>query len=384
MENFLGKYLDMIKEPFETFDYPMSFLSADYNAADVEKWQSESRDAVRKLLSYNPPKIPFDTIIHDEYIKDGLIYRHISYSQNHGPRTEGIFMRPENSEGKKLPGFIGLHDHGGYKYYGKEKITSPKNEPPVMKDFKDNYYEGRSWASELAKRGYAVFVPDVFLWGSRKISPEDISERFIRDWREKLQNNPVDSPEYIDAYNGYANGAEEYIAKSLITAGMTFPGAVVYEDMRAVDFLLTQPDTDEKNIGCAGLSGGGLRTVLLSSMDERIKCSCCVGFMSTSAEIAAYKTYTHTWMMYIPGLSHLMDFSDLYSVHGKKPTMVLYDIDDPLYTVKGQEDADKRLKAIFSKMDASELYSGHFYPGGHKFDIEMQNTAFNFFDKWLK
>ena len=339
---------------------------------------------MRKLLSYNPPELKFDTVIHDEYTKDGLIYQHISYAQHHGPRTEGILMRPENSKGKKLPGFIGLHDHGGYKYYGKEKITSVKNSPAVMQNFKNDCYEGRSWASEIAKRGYVVFVPDVFLWGSRKILPEDISQRFTWEWRKGLENNPVDSLEYINAYNGYANSAEEYVAKSLITAGMTFPGVVVYEDMRAVDFLLSQADVDSDNIGCAGLSGGGLRTVLLSSMDDRVKCSCCVGFMSTSEEFAAHKTYTHTWMMYIPGLAHLMDFSDLYSIHGKKPTMALYDIDDPLYTLKGQQDADERFKAIFAKMGAPELYSGHFYPGGHKFDIEMQETAFDFFDKWLK
>ena len=88
--------------------------------------------------------------------------------------------------------------------------------------------------------------------------------------------------------------------------------------------------------------------------------------------------------MYIPGLTTLMDFTDLYSLHGKKPTMVLYDIDDNLFTPKGQEDADKRLREIYTKMGAPDLYRGHFFPGPHKFDIEMQETAFKFFDEWLK
>ena len=88
--------------------------------------------------------------------------------------------------------------------------------------------------------------------------------------------------------------------------------------------------------------------------------------------------------MYIPGLTALMDFSDLYSLHGKKPTMVMYDTDDPLYTPKGQEDADKRLKAIYAKMGAPDYYRGHFFPGPHKFDAEMQEIAFCFFDEWLK
>jgi len=386
MNVLMGKYFDLIKENMEKLTYPMSFLSDKYK--NVEEWQNEARLEVRKLLAFNPPETPLDPIITDEYVKDGIIYRHVNYAQPYGPQTEGILMRPEKTKGEKLPGFLGLHDHGGYKYYGKEKITAPKNAPEVMKDYQENYYGGRAWASELAKRGYVVFVPDMFLWGSRKILIEDLPE-WLPNWYlrpDELDGlkNPVDSVEYIEAYNAYAGHAESDIAKTFTEAGMAWPAVAIYDDMRAVDFLLTQPDVDAENIGCAGLSGGGLRTVFLSSMDERIKCSCCVGFMSTSAEFAFYKIYTHTWMMYIPGLSNLMDFTDLYSMHGKKPAMVLYDIDDPLYTQKGQEDADRRLKDIYAKMGAPELYSGRFFPGPHKFDVEMQETAFEFFDKWLK
>jgi len=382
-----GKYFNIVKEHMEKLEYPMSFLANKYT--DVDKWQEEARAEVNKLMPYNPPETPLDSQVLDEYIKDGLIYQHVSYAQPYGPRTEGILMRPENVK-SKLPGFIGLHDHGGFKYYGKEKVTAPKNAPAIMKGYQEEYYGGRAWASELAKKGYAVFVPDVFLWGSRKIMPEDLPEHYFKGWIPAGENwwdglnQPVDSDEYIRAYNAYAGHAESDLAKTFIEAGMCWPGITVYDDMRAVDFLLTQADVDSENIGCAGLSGGGLRTVLLASMDERIKASCCVGFITTASEFALYKVFTHTWMMYIPGLSTLMDFTDLYSLHGAKPTMVLYDTDDPLYTPKGQEDADSRLRAIYMKMGVPELYHGQFFPGPHKFDVKMQEIAFDWFDKWLK
>ena len=251
-----------------------------------------------------------------------------------------------------------------------------------MVDFKNKYYGGRSWAHELALRGYVVFTPDVFLWGSRKIKIEDVPEWYAEAY-EGLKT-PADSASYIDAYNQFSGFMESDIAKTLIEAGMTWPGVTVHDDMRAVDFLASQPFVDEKNISCGGLSGGGCRTVFLAAMDERIKCSVCVGFMSTSAELALHKIHKHTWMMYIPGLTNLMDFTDLYSLHGKKPTMVLYDIDDELFTPKGQEDADRHLRRIYEKMGVPELYSGLFFQGPHKFDIEMQETAFAFYDKWMK
>jgi len=226
-----------------------------------------------------------------------------------------------------------------------------------------------------------VFVPDVFLWGSRKINFKDVP-----DWYAKQDGvmHPVDSFEHIEAYNQFAANMESDIAKAFTTAGTTWPGFMQYDDSRALDYMLTLPDVDPENISCGGLSGGGLRTVFLTAMDERIKCSVCVGFMTTSIELALYMVYTHTWMAYLPGLSNLMDFTDLYSIHGKKPTMVLFDTHDELFTLKGQEDADKRLKSIYQKMGTPELYHGQFFPGPHKFDVEMQEVAFAFFDKWMK
>ena len=57
----------------------MSFLSDKYT--DIEKWRKEARAAVCELMPYNPPETPLDAAVHDEYIKDGLIYRHVSYTQ---------------------------------------------------------------------------------------------------------------------------------------------------------------------------------------------------------------------------------------------------------------------------------------------------------------
>jgi dienelactone hydrolase len=73
------------------------------------------------------------------------------------------------------------------------------------------------------------------------------------------------------------------MAKSLLSAGMTWPGVFVFNDQRAVDYLASRPDLDATRIGCGGLSGGGLRTVMLTGADERIRCSCCVGMMTTWA-----------------------------------------------------------------------------------------------------
>jgi hypothetical protein len=46
--------------------------------------------------------------------------------------------------------------------------------------------------------------------------------------------------------------------------------------------------------------------------------------------------------------------------------------------------ADRVLKAVYRKASAPENYRALFYPGGHKFDLEMQRDAFNWFDRTLR
>lgn len=55
--------------------------------------------------------------------------------------------------------------------------------------------------------------------------------------------------------------------KSLLSAGTTWPGVYLVEDQRALDVLSGRPEVDATQIGCAGLSGGGMRTMFLGGMD---------------------------------------------------------------------------------------------------------------------
>ncbi len=42
------------------------------------------------------------------------------------------------------------------------------------------------------------------------------------------------------------------------------------------------------------------------------------------------------------------------------------------------------LGQVYAKAGAAGAYRCSFYPGGHKFDLEMQGEAFAWWDRWLK
>jgi dienelactone hydrolase len=346
----------------------------------IEEWRKAAINrAVERLAIPAIGGLP-EVKINKQYNYDGLHIEEISWQLPYGRPTEAILLKPADAV-KPLPGILAFHDHGGNKYFGNRKITRTNDiRHPLMEAHQKHYYEDLAWANEIAKRGYVVLVPDAFPFASRRVMMQDVPQHL----RKNLNDNNPENPENIEAYNKWASDHEAIMAKSLFSAGTTWPGVFFAEDRKALDILCARKDVDNQKIGCGGLSGGGMRTVFMGGLDPRIKCAVCVGFMTTWKDFVLNKSFTHTWMTYVPLLPNELDFPEILGLRVPLPTLVLNDEDDDLYTLPEMKHADEILKEVYNKANVPDRYKGSFYPGPHKFDKKMQTEAFNWFDKWLK
>lgn len=375
--NMLGAYGEWAAQSMQ--DPPrLSFRQPMFS--NVDAWRPVARARYREaLLGPAGAATPVPVVQH-QFEFDGLSIEHLQWQLPFGPPTEALVLKPAKATGK-LPGIVGLHDHGGNKYFGLRKITRMSKDPhPAMIRHQDHYYGGAAWANDLARRGYVVVVHDTFTFGSRRVRLADLPGN-IRN--NMVESNP-EADDEIQRYNKFAGEHEHLVAKSLFSAGMTWPGVFVFDDQRAVDYLASRPDVDATRIGCAGLSGGGLRTVMLTGADERIRCACCVGMMTTWRDYLLNKCYTHTWMCYVPGLPRDLDYPEILGLALPNPVLVLNNRQDQLFTMPEMERADRILTDVYKKAGASDRYKASFYDGPHKFDRDMQKEAFAWFDRWLK
>jgi dienelactone hydrolase len=358
----------------------LSFRDSRVAVGELDGWRARARQRLRDCLMQPPAgPTPKGQLQHSlDY--DGLHIEHLSWQLPYGPPTEAVALKPVGARGR-LPAVLALHDHGGNKYFGWRKIAQI-GEPlhPMMKAHRNEYYGGMSWANELAKRGFVVLVHDAFAFASRRVRVGDVSPVVRKD----LQEINPESEEEINAYNRFAADHEDLMAKSLFCAGTTWPGVFTSEDQRALDYLCSREDVDPARVGCAGLSGGGLRTVFLAGLDERIRCACCVGMMTTWRDYLLNKCHTHTWMVYIPGIPQDLDYPEILGLRVPLPTLVLNDNDDQLFTIGEMRRADRILGEVYAKAGAADRYKASFYPGPHKFDRPMQHEAFAWFERWLK
>ena len=347
---------------------------------NVEAWRAVARARYREALMGPGGAATPVAVMQHQLEFDGLSIEHLQWQLPYGPPTEALVLKPAGSRGK-LPGIVGLHDHGGNKYFGLRKIARMSKDPhPAMLRHQEKYYGGVAWANELARRGYVVLVHDTFTFGSRRMRLADLPGNI----RNNLVEANPEAEDEIERYNQFAGNHEHVIAKSLFSAGMSWPGVFVFDDQRALDYLVSRPDVDATRIGCGGLSGGGLRTVMLTGADERIRCSCCVGMMTTWRDYLLNKCYTHTWMCYVPGLPRDLDYPEVLGLGAPNPVLALNNRQDALFTMPEMERADRILTEVYKKAGAPDRYRASFYDGPHKFDREMQREAFAWFDRWLK
>lgn len=348
--------------------------------SDPEAWRKVARQRLKERMAIpDLGGIPPVTV-HKQYVYDGLHIEELSWQLPYGRPTEAVLLKPANAKGP-LPGILAFHDHGGNKYFGTRKITkTSEQQHPLMVSHQKDYYSGFAWANEIAKKGYAVLVPDAFVFGSRRVMMQDVPLSL----RRGLTDHDPENPQQIKAYNEWAGQHEHILAKSLFSAGTTWPGVFFAEDQKALDVLCARSDVDANRIGCGGLSGGGLRTVFMAGLDERIRCAVCVGFMSTWKDFILNKSYTHTWMTYVPLLPNELEFPEILGLRVSLPTLVLNDVDDALYTMDEMKQAEQILTEVYAKAKAAKQFKCSYYPGPHKFDAEMQKEAFAWFEQHLK
>jgi len=124
-------------------------------------------------------------------------------------------------------------------------------------------------ACYLAQRGILALVFDLPGQGERLMYYDDILGRSAVD--------PATSEYYVTVEHGVANGQTTLVSGNLVPY-------MVWDGLRALDYLGDRPDVDRGRLACTGTSGGGLQTELLSALDERIRISIPVSYGGCAAD----------------------------------------------------------------------------------------------------
>jgi dienelactone hydrolase len=373
-ESHIGNLYPFVQKHADTAPLALSFLKPGFRS--LAKWQPRARARVFEQLMYTPaPFRPVAELVskidHPDYVREDLILQ-----TTPDLRVPAFVLIPKNAK-LPAPGVVALHDHGGFYLWGKEKILAADGEHPVLTAFRDRYYSGRSIAAELARQGYVVIAIDMFYWGDRRMLYAADSAA-LRD--RTLALTQAD----IDAFHRRCSQNEQLVARSLLTAGISWPGVMMWDDLRTLDYLAHRPEVDPKRLACVGLSVGGYRSFLLAALEPRIRAAVAVGWMTSfPKQVRRHVVNTVGLTFHIPGLLHDLDFPDLAALAAPRALMVINGSRDGLFHPDGVKAAFAKIEAIYDKAKVRDRQSCKLYDAPHEFNAEMQPAAGEWLKRWV-
>jgi len=180
-------------------------------------------------------------------------------------------------------------------------------------------------------------------------------------------------------------GNDHWFAAHLDLVGANGMGVFYLEMRRGLDYLYLHPHVDRKRIGVTGLSGGGWQTIVLSSLDERVKASNPVaGFAATTSRVEA-KDFGDMGDIEQSATDFLRgsDYPYLVALMAPRPILLTYNgEDDCCFRASLAKprvfDAIQPFFGLYSKADSLGWHENR-DPGDHNYQLDNRLADYSFF-----
>jgi dienelactone hydrolase len=370
----IGTLYPFVQAQADRSPLELSFLRPEFT--DLDGWKRQARARVFTQLFYDPAPVAPEPRLLRRTDKGAYTEEYLTFQTAPDVRIPAYVLIPNRAK-RPAPGIVALHSHDGLYLWGKEKLVENDAEHPYLTSFKGRSYGGRSIAAELARQGYVVIAIDMFYWGERRMILDDDPPTY----RERSLTM---TEEEIRKFTQRASQSESLVGRSLFTAGITWPGVVLWDDIRTLDYLASRPEVDPKRLGCVGLSVGGYRSFLLAALDERIRAAVDVGWMtSLGSQIKQHVVNTIGLSFHINGLYRYLDLPDLAALIAPRAVLVINGSQDRLFPLEGVKAAFEKVGRCYQKAGAPERQRCSLYDAPHQFNLEMQKEAWEWIGRWI-
>jgi hypothetical protein len=200
--------------------------------------------------------------------------------------------------GERRACIIAPHGHGSG---GKYAVAGRRDIPAIAATIEQHNYD---YGVQFVRQGFVVFCPDARGFGERR----EIGRQGDADMMTSS----------CDLLNHMA-----------IPMGQTVTGMWTWDLMRLIDYIGTRADCDVSRLGCAGLSGGGLQTMWLAALDERVRAAVISGYCYGYKESLLVMNGNCS-CNYVPGLWQLADMGDIDALIAPRPLLIETGSRDPL------------------------------------------------------
>jgi len=173
------------------------------------------------------------------------------------------------------------------------------------------------------------------------------------------------------------------LAYGPLAAGGAVMGMIVWDGMKALDYLLSRPEVDPARVGCTGNSGGGTQTLLLAALDERIAAAAPAGYGCTYTYNAAKERHICACNM-LPRFLSFAEMDELYACIAPRPLLINQGMDDRLFPFDSVRRVFRRARRVYRLLGVEERVKLVLAPCGHPYDLPKREAMYAWFHLHLR
>jgi cephalosporin-C deacetylase-like acetyl esterase len=169
-------------------------------------------------------------------------------------------------------------------------------------------------------------------------------------------------------YHGFFRGATPWIVdRSLL-------GYIMFECIRALDYVSTRPDVDPKRIMCTGASGGGKQSMFFAALDDRLAGAVPVCYISSyQAHMGATACVGEVPV----GILRYANQWEILGLHAPRPLLcIAASRDTPVFLPREMYVTLERTKQIYRLYGAEQQVRRAEVDSGHDYNREMREILY--------
>lgn len=166
-----------------------------------------------------------------------------------------------------------------------------------------------------------------------------------------------------------------------VATGVNAGGAMAWNNIRAIDYLVSREDVDGARIGVTGASGGAQQTMYLMAVEDRLAAAapvCMVSYFNTYL----FEDWAHCGCNHVPRMARVADAPEIAACFSPRPSLFLSTKQD--WTATFEEKGWPEIQKLYGLAGAPAATSSKRFDVPHGYDGGMRALAYSFFDPLLR
>lgn len=316
-------------------------LSKNHSLSDWQARQASIRQNLNEIVGPFPDRTPLNAKVLKVVNKEGYKVEQTIFESRPGFYvTSSLFIPNGLKKGTKAPAIIYCsgHSEDGYR--------NPVYQHVIL---------------NLVKKGFIVFAFD----------PVGQGERF----------------EYIDPATGKSKVGDpsrehSYPGAQAFIIGNSQARHMIWDGIRAVDYLISRKEVDPSRIGITGRSGGGTQSSYIAAFDDRIQAVAPENYITNFTRLFQSVGPQDAEQNFPRAILKGIDHPDLLAIRAPKPALMITTTND-YFSIQGARETAEELARVYQAYGKEEQFSMVEDDAPHSSTKKNREAMYAFFQKAL-